>query len=49
MEYIPECGDAIWLDFNPQKGHEQSGRRPAALVLSPRAYNGKVGLALNTI
>jgi mRNA interferase MazF len=45
MEYIPECGDAIWLDFNPQKGHEQLGRRPA-LVLSPRAYNGKVGLAL---
>ena len=45
MEYIPECGDAIWLDFNPQKGHEQSGRRPS-LVLSPKAYNGKVGLAL---
>jgi len=45
MEYVPECGDAIWLDFNPQKGHEQSGRRPA-LVLSPKAYNGKVGLAL---
>lgn len=31
-------GDLIWLDFNPQKGHEQAGRRPA-LVISPAAYN----------
>lgn len=31
-------GDLIWLDFNPQKGHEQRGRRPA-LVISPGAYN----------
>jgi mRNA interferase MazF len=30
---------------NPQAGHEQAGRRPA-LVLSPIAYNAKVGLAL---
>ena len=43
--YIPERGDVIWLDFQPQAGHEQGGRRPA-VVLSPRAYNGKVGLAL---
>lgn len=42
--YIP-LRTSNWLDFNPQKGHEQSGRRPA-LVLSPKAYNGKVGLAL---
>ena len=33
------------LQFNPQAGHEQAGRRPA-LVISPRAYNKKVGLAL---
>ena len=45
MAYIPERGDIVWLDFNPQAGHEQAGRRPA-LVLSPAAYNGKVGLAL---
>lgn len=44
-EYIPERGDVAWLDFQPQAGHEQSGRRPA-VVLSPRSYNGKVGLAL---
>jgi len=43
--YIPQRGDAIWLDFNPQAGHEQAGRRPA-LVLSPATYNGRVGLAL---
>ena len=43
--YVPERGDVVWLDFCPQSGHEQQGRRPA-LVLSPAAYNGKVGLAL---
>jgi mRNA interferase MazF len=43
--FIPERGDAVWIQFNPQAGHEQAGRRPA-LVLSPAAYNGKVGLAI---
>ena len=45
MSYVPERGDAIWINFNPQAGHEQSGRRPA-IVLSPHSYNGKVGLCL---
>jgi len=45
MAYIPDRGDAVWLDFNPQTGHEQAGRRPA-LVISPLAYNKKVGLAI---
>jgi mRNA interferase MazF len=45
MAYIPESGDIVWITFNPQAGHEQAGRRPA-LVLSPSAYNGKVGLAI---
>ena len=44
-EYIPERGDAVWVDMNPQSGHEQSGRRPA-LILSPGFYNKKAGLAL---
>ena len=44
-EYTPERGDLIWLQFDPHAGHEQSGLRPA-LVLSPAAYNQKVGLAL---
>jgi len=43
--YIPERGDIVWLDFNPQLGHEQRGRRPA-LTLSFKAYNEKIGLAL---
>lgn len=45
MSYIPDRGDIIWISFTPQTGHEQAGRRPA-LVLSPAAYNGKVGLAI---
>ena len=43
--YCPKRGDVVWLAFNPQAGHEQAGHRPA-LVLSPEAYNSKVGLAL---
>ena len=43
--YCPKRGDAIWISFSPQAGHEQAGHRPA-LVLSPESYNRKVGLAL---
>ena len=43
--FVPESGDIVWLDFTPQAGHEQAGRRPA-LVLSPASYNGKTGLAV---
>src|SRR5947209_4567028 len=43
--YVPARGDAVWLHFSPQAGHEQAGRRPA-LVVSPQEYNRKVGLAL---
>lgn len=45
MAYVPQRGDVVWITLNPQAGHEQAGRRPA-LVLSPAAYNGKVGLAI---
>jgi mRNA interferase MazF len=41
----PGAGDLIWLSFSPQAGREQAGRRPG-VVLSPRAYNEKVGLCL---
>ena len=44
-DYIPERGDAIWITLDPRAGHEQAGRRPA-VVLSPKAYNGKVSLAI---
>ncbi len=42
---VPDRGDLVWLEFTPQAGSEQRGRRPA-LVLSPKAYNGKVVLAI---
>ena len=45
MAYVPERGDVVWITLNPHAGHEQAGRRPA-VVLSPAAYNGKVGLAI---
>ena len=40
INYIPERGDLVWLNFTPQIGHEQYGKRPA-IVLSPQAYNKK--------
>ena len=43
--YVPDRGELIWLDFDPQAGHEQAGKRPA-LVLSPKAYNQRTSLAL---
>ena len=41
--YVPDAGDIVWLDFDPQAGHEQAGRHPA-LVLSPASYNDKTSL-----
>lgn len=41
----PDRGDLVWLDFTPQAGHEQAGRRPA-LVLSPRAYHQRTPFAV---
>jgi len=43
--YVPGRGEVVWIQLSPQAGHEQAGRRPA-VVLSPRAYNARVGLAL---
>jgi mRNA interferase MazF len=45
MARTPDRGDVVRISMNPQAGYEQSGRRPA-LVLSPAAYNSKVGLAI---
>jgi mRNA interferase MazF len=45
VAYVPDRGDIVWITLNPQAGHEQAGRRPA-VVVSPRSYNGKVGLGL---
>ncbi len=45
VKYIPDRGDIVWLDFNPQKGHEQAGSRPA-IILSPKNYNQSSQLML---
>lgn len=42
--YIPDQGDIVILDFDPQSGHEQKGRRPA-LIVSNRTFNKHLGLA----
>ena len=43
--YVPDAGDIVWLNLDPQAGHEQAGHRPA-LVFSPASYNGRLGLML---
>lgn len=45
QRYMPDVGDIVWLNFTPQAGHGQAGRRPA-LVLSPGAYNDKTSLMI---
>lgn len=30
--YKARQGDIVWLDFDPQTGHEQKGRRPAVII-----------------
>jgi mRNA interferase MazF len=44
-DYCPDAGDFVWLEFDPQAGHEQAGRRPA-LVLTPKSYNQLTGLCI---
>ncbi len=43
--YIPDRGDIVWINFTPQAGHEQRGKRPA-LILSPKIYNEKTSLCI---
>ncbi len=45
MSDLPDAGDLVWVNFNPQAGHEQAGRRPA-MVLSPLIYHEKTALAV---
>lgn len=44
-EWAPAAGDIVWLQFDPQAGHEQAGHRPA-LVLSAQRYNQKRGMMI---
>jgi len=43
--YLPQVGDIVWLDFDPQAGREQAKRRPA-LVVTEQSYNRASGLAI---
>ncbi len=43
--YVPERGDIIWISLSPSEAQGRSERRPA-VVLSPQAYNARVGLAV---
>jgi mRNA interferase MazF len=43
--YVPEAGDIVMMDFDPQVGREQAKRRPA-LVLTDQRYNRASGLAV---
>lgn len=44
MMEAPERGDLVYLNFNPQAGHEQAGHRPA-IVISPKEFNEATGFA----
>ena len=44
VKYIPEQGDIVALNFDPQSGHEQKGRRPA-IIISNKIFNQYLGLA----
>ena len=44
-KYVPHQGDVVFLDFNPTKGHEQSGTRPA-VVISTNIFNQKTKMAI---
>ncbi len=41
--HVPDAGEVVWLQLDPQAGHAQAGQRPA-LVISPASYNRKTGL-----
>jgi len=46
MAYFPKQGDIIYLDFNPQAGHEQAGRRPALIISNDQYHKYTNGLAM---
>ncbi len=45
VKYIPEQGDIVALNFDPESEHEQKGRRPT-IIISNKIFNKHLGLAL---
>jgi mRNA interferase MazF len=43
MAYLPEAGDLVWINFDPQAGREQTKNRPA-LVMTGSDFNSATGL-----
>jgi mRNA interferase MazF len=43
MAYLPEAGDLVWVNFDPQAGREPARNRPA-LVMTGSAFNAATGL-----
>jgi mRNA interferase MazF len=46
LNYIPERGDIVWLDLSSDESVQEPGERKSVLVISPKTYNGKTGLAI---
>jgi mRNA interferase MazF len=44
IPYVPDAGDLVWLDFDPQAGREQAGLRPA-VILSSKYFNLRTSVA----
>ena len=42
--YVPDSGDLIWTEFDPARGREQAGRRPALVVSA--GFTENTGLAV---
>lgn len=36
--YNPKQGDIVFLDFSPQSGHEQAGRRPGVIISNEQFF-----------
>lgn len=45
MNYIPEQGDIVWLDFDPSSGIEINKRRPA-FIISRKIFNNHTKMAI---
>ena len=45
MPYDPKQGDIVILDFDPQIGHEQKGRRPG-LLISNDQFHKRTNMAM---
>lgn len=44
-KWVPDRGDIIWIDFNPQSGREMKDMHPM-LILSPKNFNKRTSLVI---